>query len=98
MYVYGLPCHRPPDPRLLPHPPLSPRADQWDPTIVPLQILRIGQFFLVAVPSEFTTMAGRRLRNAVRASIIANGGPADAVVVISGLSNSYSSYVTTFEE
>jgi len=70
----------------------------WDPTIVPLQILRIGQFFLVAVPSEFTTMAGRRLRNAVRASIIANGGPADAVVVISGLSNSYSSYVTTFEE
>ena len=65
---------------------------------MPLQILRIGQFFLLCIPGEFTTMAGRRIRNAVREAIIANGGPSDAVVVISGLSNSYASYITTFEE
>jgi neutral ceramidase len=70
----------------------------WDPEIVALQILRIGQFFLVCVPGEFTTMGGRRMRNAVREAIIASGGPEDAIVIISGLSNSYSSYVTTFEE
>lgn len=70
----------------------------WDPEVLPLQILRIGQFFIVAVPSEFTTMAGRRLRNAVRDTIVSSGGPEDAVVIISGLSNTYASYVTTYEE
>ncbi len=84
--------------RLAPVPPAWPHPNARASQIVPLQIFRIGQFFLVAVPSEFTTMGGRRLRNAVRAAIIAAGGPSDAVVVISGLSNSYSSYVTTFEE
>ena len=39
---------------------------QWTPSIAPVQILRIGQLFILAVPGEFTTMAGRRLRNSVK--------------------------------
>lgn len=49
---------------------------------------------------EFTTMAGRRLRESVKATLVAksNGEFNDAVIVIAGLTNSYSQYVTTFEE
>lgn len=39
---------------------------QWVPSIVPIQILRVGQLFILAVPGEFTTMSGRRLRNSVK--------------------------------
>ena len=39
---------------------------EWEPSIVPVQILRIGQLFILAVPGEFTTMSGRRLRNSVK--------------------------------
>jgi len=38
----------------------------WAPSIVPVQILRVGQLFILAVPGEFTTMSGRRLRNSVK--------------------------------
>ena len=37
----------------------------WAPKIVPLQIMSIGQLVIVAVPGEFTTMAGRLLKKAV---------------------------------
>ena len=33
--------------------------------MVDMSILRVGQFVILAVPGEFTTMAGRRLRQAV---------------------------------
>lgn len=29
---------------------------------MPLQMFRIGQLYIIGVPAEFTTMAGRRLR------------------------------------
>lgn len=35
------------------------------PSVVDIQILRVGQFVILCVPGEFTTMAGRRLREAV---------------------------------
>ena len=45
------------------------------------------------------TMAGRRTRTAVMAALEQNGFNTDsAKVVITGLSNTYSHYVTTFEE
>jgi neutral ceramidase len=70
----------------------------WDPSVVPLQMFKLGrQLVLVNVPSEYTTMAGRRLRAAVRAAMGDAIDP-DAAVVIAGLSNDYSSYVTTAEE
>lgn len=73
----------------------------WDPTILPLQIFRIGNLFICAPPSEFTTMSGRRLRDAIKNVIRESGiiaADQEIYVTIAGLSNSYSSYVTTFEE
>lgn len=73
----------------------------WAPTILPVQILRIGQIVILSVPGEFTTMAGRRLRDAMKTVLTSadigefNGG---AHVVIAGLTNTYSQYVTTYEE
>jgi len=34
----------------------------WQPSVVHIQMLRIGQFVILVVPGEFTTMAGRRIR------------------------------------
>jgi neutral ceramidase len=68
----------------------------WTPSVLPLQIFRIGQLFIVAVPGEFTTMSGRRLRNAVLS--VVKPYVSNAVVVISGLSSAYSQYVATPEE
>lgn len=34
----------------------------WQPDIVDIQMMRVGQFVVLVVPGEFTTMAGRRLR------------------------------------
>ncbi|XP_026481963.1 neutral ceramidase [Ctenocephalides felis] len=70
---------------------------QWQPTIVPTQLLMIGDVALVAIPGEFTTMAGRRMRDAVRVALKEAGGP-EALVVIAGLSNTYTDYVVTPEE
>jgi neutral ceramidase len=39
---------------------------QWDPNVNPLQIFRIGNVFVLSVPAEFTTMSGRRMRNAIK--------------------------------
>jgi len=69
----------------------------WTPKILPTQVLRIGQLFLVGVPGEFTTMSGRRLRDTVSQTLSQNGVN-DAHVVIAGLSNAYSHYIATFEE
>lgn len=73
---------------------------QWDPKIVPIQLFRIGNLFVVNVPSEFTTMSGRRMRAAIKkiiqdANIITDS---NIYVTITGLSNTYSSYTTTYEE
>jgi len=73
----------------------------WAPSILPIQILRIGQLVILSVPGEFTTMAGRRLRDAVK-TVLTSGGngefSSNVHIVIAGLTNSYSQYVTTFEE
>jgi len=68
----------------------------WTPAIMPLQIFRIGRLFIVGVPGEFTTMSGRRLRDSVTRVI--SKEVQDPIVVIAGLANGYSHYVTTFEE
>merc|ERR1711970_598333 len=68
----------------------------WHPTSVDTQILRIGNFAMIAVPGEFTTMSGRRLREAVVKAAKEVGEELN--VVIAGLSNTYTHYITTFEE
>ncbi|XP_020247952.1 neutral ceramidase-like [Asparagus officinalis] len=73
----------------------------WAPAILPIQMLRVGKLIVLSVPGEFTTMAGRRLREAVKDALVSNGdGEFDdsTEVVIAGLSNAYSQYITTFEE
>lgn len=69
----------------------------WAPSVVEVGVLRAGDFVVLAVPGELTTMAGRRLRRAVRAALDGAWGPRPTLV-IAGLTNTYSSYVTTFEE
>merc|ERR1719447_2315510 len=68
----------------------------WHPTTVDTQILRIGKMMLLAVPGEFTTMAGRRLRASVQAVATEQGE--ETVAIVAGLSNTYTHYITTFEE
>ncbi|KAJ3300745.1 Neutral ceramidase [Borealophlyctis nickersoniae] len=72
----------------------------WQPQKLPVQLFLIGRkLAIIGFPAEITTMSGRRLREAVLAQLVDdNTVDADAEVVIAGLSNLYSSYVTTFEE
>ena len=122
----------------------------WHPHVVPTQIFTIGQLAIVGLPGEFTTMAGRRIREAVERELDASWLDGDGVAaateedyeqdhedqlageeaklrtnatnlvpdyrarararfspsqprphfraVLSGLSNIYTSYVTTLEE
>lgn len=59
---------------------------KWHPDIVDVQIFRIGSFVIAGVPGEFTTMAGRRLREALHATLVKEG-VLHPTVVIAGLSN-----------
>lgn len=73
----------------------------WAPSILPVQILRIGQLVILCVPGEFTTMAGRRLRESVKTMLTSGSSKefdSNVHIVIAGLTNTYSQYVTTFEE
>ncbi|KAK6064140.1 neutral/alkaline non-lysosomal ceramidase [Seiridium cupressi] len=70
----------------------------WSPNIVDIQLLRVGQFVIIISPSEATTMAGRRWRNAIQeaaADIITDGEP---TVVLGGPANTYAHYLATTEE
>ncbi|XP_018423942.1 PREDICTED: neutral ceramidase-like [Nanorana parkeri] len=69
----------------------------WHPTIIDVQIITIGSLAILAVPGEFTTMSGRRLREAVKQELDPSNST-NTDVVISGLSNVYTHYITTFEE
>ncbi|XP_062593743.1 uncharacterized protein LOC134255247 [Saccostrea cucullata] len=70
----------------------------WSPSIVDLQIFRVGQLAIISVPAEFSTMSGRRTRDSITATLKASGLPANTVSVIAGLTNDYADYVTTYEE
>lgn len=73
----------------------------WGPSIVEVQILRVGRLFILIVPGEFTTMAGRRLKRNVSDAIVKAGLLEDGVlpiVQVSGPASTYGHYVTTEEE
>ncbi|NWY68582.1 ASAH2 ceramidase, partial [Erithacus rubecula] len=69
----------------------------WHPDIVDVQIAAIGSLAILAVPGEFTTMAGRRLREAVKSEFDSHG-TRGMNAVIAGLCNVYTHYITTYEE
>ncbi|KAK3316316.1 Neutral/alkaline nonlysosomal ceramidase [Apodospora peruviana] len=72
----------------------------WTPNIIDVQTLRVGQFIIIVSPSEASTMAGRRWRNAVKAAATRQSltGNVEPVVVLGGPANTYAHYVTTPEE
>ncbi|XP_021951036.1 neutral ceramidase [Folsomia candida] len=63
----------------------------WAPDTFSLQLLQLGSFDVASLPGEFTTMAGRRVRNAIF-------NVTGHEVVLAGLANIYINYVTTPEE
>lgn len=75
----------------------------WSPNIVDVQLLRVGQLFIVVSPGEATTMSGRRWREAVEKSARNTFFELDKdgqspFVVLGGPANTYSHYITTPEE
>jgi len=67
----------------------------WSPEILPFQIRRMGSVAIVGIPGEMTMQAGRRLENAVQSAMAPLGIQR---VLLTGLANEYSGYITTPEE
>lgn len=65
------------------------------PTVLPLQIVRIGTLAMVCCPGEFTTTAGRRVIQTVESALRKKG---IEEVLICTYCNEYMGYVTTREE
>jgi neutral ceramidase len=57
-------------------------------------VARIGQLVILAMPTEVTTMSGRRLRDSVMSEL----GDWAEHIVLAGYSNGYAGYITTPEE
>lgn len=73
----------------------------WSPNVVDIQLLRVGQLYIIVSPGEATTMAGRRWKHALQT---AAAGDVDStiseapLVVLGGPANSYTHYIATPEE
>jgi neutral ceramidase len=66
----------------------------WSPELLPVQLIKIGQLYLAAVPGEFTIVSGYRVRKTVADELDV---PVENVI-LSGYANSYAGYTTTPEE
>lgn len=66
------------------------------PSILPLQMFKLGSLLIVAHPGELTTVAGKRLRESIEEVF----EPQQSIkhVVIVTYANAFSSYTTTHEE
>lgn len=71
---------------------LPPRP--WIEQRLPIQLIRIGELVLAAMPSETTIVAGLRIRRIVADAL----GVSLENVLLQGYSNGYSQYTTTPEE
>lgn len=67
----------------------------WTPEVLPIQIFKVGQLGIVAVPGEFTTMSSRRLLNTTH-EVLSSIGVRE--MVLAGYANAYAGYVATREE
>ncbi|RVW00614.1 neutral/alkaline ceramidase [Rhodococcus xishaensis] len=68
--------------------------DGWVPNVLKIQIIRIGDVYVVGGPAEFTIVSGLRIRRTVAEEL---GVPLENVI-FQGYANAYSSYCTTPEE
>ncbi|WP_306364579.1 neutral/alkaline ceramidase [Nocardia sp. CC227C] len=66
----------------------------WVPSVVPIQIVRIGELYLACGGAEFTIVSGLRIRRTVAAAL---GVPLEQVLM-QGYANAYHQYVSTPEE
>ncbi len=73
----------------------SEKNSDMIPQTLPMQLVVLGELAIAAVPSEMTTMAGRRLKAVLAQELKAIGV---THIAISGLANEYSGYVATPEE
>ncbi|KAK1942577.1 Neutral ceramidase [Phytophthora citrophthora] len=67
----------------------------WVPTILPVQVVKIGQFGIAVTNFETTTMSGRRIRDTVQKAL---EGAGVTEVELASVSNGYAGYMTTKEE
>lgn len=67
----------------------------WSPLITQVQVMRIGNLAIAAMPGEITTMCGRRIRAQLRKAL-APAGVTD--VVVACYANDYLGYTATTEE
>lgn len=88
--VLDLACHAEKPATLVVGPPLSA-----EPNIVPFQLIRLGNLAILGVSWEVTTMSARRLRKMLL-DILAPVGV--DTVIVAGLVNDFSHYLTTREE
>ncbi len=70
------------------------KPHSWVPDFMPVQLFTLGELAIIAGPGEFTTMAGRRIKDAVLKTL----SPNVQCIAFAGLSNSYAGYITTYEE
>lgn len=70
---------------------------EWQPKVVATQVALIGGVVIAGVPGEFTTMSGRRLREAIK-TVMNEASDDETSVIVAGLCNTYSDYITTPEE
>ncbi|WP_245663216.1 neutral/alkaline ceramidase [Nocardia inohanensis] len=66
----------------------------WVPSVVPIQLVRIGELYLACGGAEFTIVSGLRIRRVVAAAL---GVPLEQVLM-QGYANAYHEYVATPEE
>ncbi|XP_077285659.1 neutral ceramidase-like [Arctopsyche grandis] len=69
---------------------------EWQPKILSTQLALLGDLVIAAIPGEFTTMSGRRMRSLLTNTFASAGK--NVKVIIAGLSNTYSDYIVTPEE
>jgi neutral ceramidase len=63
------------------------------PNVLPVGVARIGQLGIAVGPAEYTTMSGRRFREAVKSHL-----PGVEIVAVAGYANDFLGYVATREE
>lgn len=67
----------------------------WTAKILPLQIFTLGEIAICSFPFEITTIAAKRLKESLERRLKGKG---IKEVVLAPYANSYSGYITTFEE
>lgn len=67
----------------------------WIPSVIPFQIVRLGNILIAALPGEITTVAGKRVKELLEKEYAGCG--VDRVIIHS-YCNAYMGYITTPEE